>query len=167
MNERLKLASALEALTARINGQRVAMNSPQRVWIDRGLYIATKDVALLANVSTVYSGFEMPEAVEYQLYEETGSPARGSYKGLATIVGRGSEHYLIIGDLVRDATITEYRIDKDMTRESEKRLDDMIAGVKAALGTAAKPGRRQTSKGQDWLRAYDEAMAYRKRVTPK
>lgn len=50
-----------------------------------------------------------------------------------------------------------------MTTESEKRLDDVVAGVKAAIGDF-KPARRSKAKGHDWLRGYDEALAHRKKV---
>jgi|SRR5688572_10036843 hypothetical protein len=134
-----------------------------RVWVEKGKLIQTKDAVIMANVPMMYDGASVEVEAEWQLYDENGRPATGSYRGNGQVVSRGATQYVILGDPYRDATLTEYRVDQDMTAESEKRVGDVVAGVKAAIGDF-KPGRRVKAKGQDWLRGYDEAMAYRKRV---
>lgn len=145
---------------------RRVLTAADRVWVEKGKLIQVSNVVYEARALMMYDDCVVEEALEYQLYEEDGATSHASYRGPATIVERGSEKFLIIGDLVRQATIHEYRVDKKATRESDERFNDVVAGVKAAIGEF-KPGRRQKAKGADWLRGYDEAMAHRKKVTPK
>lgn len=137
-----------------------------RIWVEKGKLIQISNVVYEARPAMMFDDCVVEEALEFQLYEESGGPAHGTYRGPGLIVDRGSEKFLIIGDAVRQANLPEYKIDKKPTRESDKRFNDVVDGVKAAIGEM-KPGRRQKAKGEDWLRGYDEAMAYRKKVAPK
>ena len=139
--------------------------SARKIIIERGFLIEFVD-ATATSIPMWADGCEgILVDLEYQLYDENNDPVSGSnanYRGMATIVDRGADSFLVLGDLVRGAGLTEYRIDKSATKESLKRLDATKAGITAAL-IIGKPGRRLPAKGTDWLNGYDEAMKWRKR----
>jgi len=137
----------------------------QRIWVERGLLIEMRNPVMEARALMRYDEADIIAELEYVLYDELNGnkPVTGSWKGQGTIVKRGAHHYLVMGDPVRQATLFEYRIADEPTPESSKRFDAVAAGIKAAIGDF-KVARRQVSKGEDWLRGYDEALKFRKSV---
>lgn len=105
---------------------------------------------------------QIEAALEYQLINiHTNQPAKHDYRGMANLWTRNGQRHLTIGE-AHQVHLEEFRIEGP-TPESERAFEAVIAGVTAAIGDF-KPARRQSSKGADWLRGYDEAIKYRKQV---
>jgi hypothetical protein len=75
-----------------------------RIWIEKGY--------LLQPSATDDEG-QLP-VLEFQVFNEDGSPATGSYRGEAFFDGRR----IVIGDPQRGATLTEYIVERQATSES-------------------------------------------------
>jgi hypothetical protein len=168
-----KLASKIlcEANTPRTSLRRLAnqvlceWSGSKHAVIVRGKLLETKDATM--NLSTPLKG-QYPDPVdfevEYQLYDERNNPISGTYAnydGKVTYTEHDGHNFVMFGNPYHDATLTEYRIDKEPTDESWKRYENVKAGVASAM--QFKPGKRLAAKGHDWLYGYDEIMKWRKR----
>ena len=116
--------------------QRVA-RSPGRVWIEKGKLIQTVNAA--AGVGGFLDDFDVPYTIEFQLFENTGEPATGSYKGVGTISKHSGKTFVVLGDAYKDATLNEYTAALTATEESLRKLDDFSAGIAQAIAGKRVP----------------------------
>lgn len=121
----------------------------RRIGIVRGLWQMDVNLASLAG----YGEYDAPFIVLVQLYDENGRAASGAYEGPATVVERGGEKYLVLGDPMKSTQLPEYRIGKAL-EESDRELEEAVAGFKAGMKLK---GRKSPTKSHIWHEAFGEA----------
>lgn len=128
-----------------------------RIWIENGKLVKTVNAAMLADLSWT-KDYEVPYSLEFQLYEEDGREATGNFRGQGTIVDRGSSTFVILGDLQRSATLTEYLVSRESTPESDRKLNDFVEGIKRGF----QKGSRLPRGASDELKeGFDEGRKLR------
>lgn len=126
----------------------------KRIMIRRGQWHMDIDLGVAAGVADLE---HIPFILHMQLYDERGELARGEYDGPATVVDRGSERFLVLGDPQRSTQLPEYRIG-EATAETARELADaergFLAGRKSK--TDRKP-KRASGESYEWHRGWEEA----------
>src|SRR5262249_51398336 len=92
--------------------ERVIMS---RVVVDRGRLVQFRTIPDPHS----FMGPDYDTWLEYQAYELDGTPAKGSYRGEGAVV----DGMLILGDPYTKATLTEYRVDREPTPDSNDRFE--------------------------------------------
>jgi hypothetical protein len=128
-----------------------------RIWIEKGKLVQTVNAARLADLSSI-EDYDVPYTLEFQLYEENGREATGNFRGQGTVVARSGTTILILGDLQRGATLTEYLISPDPTPESDRKLDDFVDGIKKGFQKGSRLPRGASYELKD---GFDEGRKLR------
>lgn len=120
-----------------------------RIWIDKGKLIHHVNAAVLAGDFD----HEVDYHLEFQLIDGNGKDAKGSYRGTGTIQTISGHKVLTLGDPYRDATLTDYVICDKPTPESDRKLDQFVAGLKKGMD---KKSRLPKSYSYEWRQGFDE-----------
>lgn len=89
-----------------------------RVWIERGFLLQPLDVE--------HKGRTYHLVLEYQVFTEDGLPIESSYRGPGTVT---HDMRVILGDHFKQANLTELKVDRRPTTES----NDYVNGFKVGL----------------------------------
>ena len=100
-----------------------------RVMVEKGLYIQPVNAAVIAG----YIDYDVPHFLAFQLLDENGRPAQGSYLGEGRVVERGNRKHLILGDPYKSAQLPEYEISATPESSSNQNVDDFVEGLRTAL----------------------------------
>ncbi len=121
-----------------------------RVWIDKGFLIQT------ATVERDGVLYDLP--IVFQVFEEDGTPAKGSYRGEGTLRGQT----LILGDARRpEALLSEVLVAAKATKESL----DFLDGFERGLADRRRiPGTRTSRRSVEWWHGYREAWLEKERL---
>ena len=129
---------AAEGYVRSLRGRTARSPGGMRLWIEKGKLIQTVNAAV--GLGGMLDDLEVPYTLEFQLFEESGQPATGSYRGAGVIRKNNGQTFVILGDTDRpDAFLTEYTVAPAATEESTRKLDDFTAGIAQALAKKRVP----------------------------
>lgn len=120
-----------------------------RIFVDKGKLVQTVNAAVAAGNYDL----EVSYSLDFQLFDENGKEATGSFRGTGTITKDSGRTILVLGDPYRDTTLTEYVVSNTPTRESERKLDDFTEGLKKGMG---KNPRMSKSASYEWREGFEE-----------
>lgn len=121
------------------------------VFIEKGFYIQGVNAASIAG----YYDFDAAHFLAFQLYEDDGSPSKGSYKGPGYIEENRDlgVKYVVLGDPHRSTQLPAYKLSDTPEAESEKNLNDFVEGFKAAM----EKKRIKKTANHHWREGFAEA----------
>lgn len=122
--------------------------------IDKGLYIQAADVAIAAG----YPDYSLPYYLVFQVFDENGEPAKGSYSGKGGVIKEDGKTYVYLGSPADTTNLQVFLISETPEPESEKRFNDMAEGFNA--GMEGKRAKKNAS--HEWREGFAEAKKVRR-----